>query len=239
MLSRVADALYWIGRYAERIETNANIASVQLNRILEHSINDDAVEKEWEAIIEICGYYEDFKIRYPLYSLDESIYYLLFDHQNLNSIESLVTSVRLNMKNARDIVPEELWGIWHDMHLMVQRFSQGDSPMKMELSSFLMEIRNLCLMSTGIIDTIMTRDESYMFLKIGKWLERAEKTALIQKTLLELEKEFSFEYPSNYSLLLSNTQEDYTRRHRMRNFVDVIQFLMADNKCTRSVNYCI
>ena len=96
MLSRVADALYWIGRYSERIETNAYIAAMQLEHTLEYNVNDELKELEWQAIIKISGYFDEYKKRYPVYNVDDCIYYLLFDRSNLNSIESLVESVRFN-----------------------------------------------------------------------------------------------------------------------------------------------
>ena len=238
MLSRVADALYWIGRYSERIETNAYITTTQLEHTLEYNVNDELKELEWKAIIKICGYYDEYKKLYPTYNVDDCIYYLLFDRSNLNSIESLVESVRFNLKNARDIIPNMLWETWHDIHLTVQSFSQHAVSM-MEISAFLNEIRLLCLTTTGIVESLMTRDESYMFLKIGKWLERSEKTAIITKKILEQTKEYNSTFASNYALLLTNSLEDFNRRFRIDASVDTLQYLIADQKCTRSVYYGI
>ena len=237
MLSRVADSLYWIGRYSERIETNAYIAAMQLEHTLEYNVNDELKELEWQAIINICGYFEEYKKLYPIYNVDDCIYYLLFDRSNLNSIQSLVESVRFNLKNARDIIPIMLWETWHDIHLTVQSFSQNVS--MMEISSFLNEIRSLCLTTTGIVDSLMTRDESYMFLKIGKWLERSEKTATITKKLLEQTKMYNSTFASNYALLLTNSLEDFNRRFRIDITMDTLKYLIADQKCTRSVYYGI
>lgn len=239
MLSRVADSLYWIGRYAERIETNAHIVSTQLERMLEHSFNDEIIEKEWQAIIKITGYIDDYQLRNLDYHLETTILYSLFDRTNLNSIESLAESVRLNLKNARDIVPAALWETCHDMNLIVQRYSRDHALSNIETNSFLNEIKLNCLTATGIIDSLMTRDESFLFMKIGKWIERSEKTALTIRTLLEREQELSSTFAVNYGLLLTNAQEDYSRRHRMRQSADGLQFLIADFKCTRSVAYGI
>ena len=238
MLSRVADSLYWVGRYSERIESNAYITVMQLEHTLEYNVNDELKELEWQAIIKICGYFDEYKLKYPLYNVNDSIYYLLFDRSNLNSIESLVDSVRFNLKNARDIIPNMLWEAWHDIHLTVKNISQSDVTM-MEISTFLNEIRSLCFTTTGIVDSLMTRDESYMFLKIGKWLERSEKTAIIIKNLLESKKLYKSTYAANYALLLTNSLEDFNRRFRIDETVDTLQYLIADKKCTRSVYYGI
>lgn len=236
MLSRVGDSLFWLGRYAERIEMNTHITASQLEHIIEHHINDELVEMEWEAIMKICGYYDEYIEAYPVYDFHNALYYLLFDENNLNSISSLVNSVRLNLKNTRDIVPQELWEVWHDMYNLLDSYTHDDQSM-MEISQFLKQVRTYCLTSTGIIDSLMSRDEDYMFMKIGKWLERSEKTSLIVNTLLLLKVESGYSYTSNYALLLTNTIGDYNRRYSDQNELQILNYLVSDKKSTRSIAY--
>lgn len=238
MLSRVADSLFWIGRYGERLETNAQLIERQMEHILEHSINDKTIELEWDAILKICGYSDDFTTRYPNYNINNILYYLVYDRENLNSIEALIDSVRFNLKNARDILPSELWETWHDIHLLVKSFSTEKINI-MELGPFLKQLRTYCLTTTGIVDSLMTRDESYMFLKIGKWLERAEKTSLICKILLQMKSVNNYSFAADYTLLLTNTYDDYIHRYRNRSDESVLQFIMTDTTSTKSVNYAI
>ena len=82
MLSRVADSLYWLGRYAERTETNAHIIYTQMDHMLEQSREDSSYEKEWDCVLRICGYIDDYKERYEGYHLKQMNYYLLFDESS-------------------------------------------------------------------------------------------------------------------------------------------------------------
>ena len=238
MLSRVADSLFWLGRYGERLETNAQLIERQMEHILEHSVNDKTIELEWDSLLKICGYYDEFQSRYQNYDINTILYYLLFDSENLNSIESLIESVRFNLKNTRDILPSELWETWHDIRLLVNSFSTTEINI-MELGPFLKQLRTYCLTTTGIVDSLMTRDESYMFLKIGKWLERSEKTSLICKILLKMKSENKYSFTADYTLLLTNTYDDYTHRYRNRTDISVLQFIMTDSTSTKSVNYAM
>ena len=109
MLSRVADSLYWLGRYSERTETNAHIISTQIEHMLEQNRNDSDYEKEWHIVIDICGYIEQYKLVYDSYYFQQMVHYLLIDLSNYNSIQSLITNIRNNARNARNVIPNDLW----------------------------------------------------------------------------------------------------------------------------------
>ena len=237
MLSRVADSLFWIGRYGERLETNIQLIEKQMDHILEHSINE-TIEVEWDALLKIFGYYGEFSPRFNSNDIQSLLYFFIFDRENVNSIYSLVHSVRFNLKNTRDLLPNELWETWHDIHLLVNSFSNSQLS-TVDLGPFLKQLRLYCLTATGIIDSLMTRDESYMFLKIGKWLERSEKTTLICKTLLYMKGEKQYSFAGSYALLLTGTYEDYVRRFRNRTDEAILHFIFTDPQSTKSIYYGI
>ena len=238
MLSRVADSLYWIGRYSERTETNAHILSTQLVHMIELSNEDKSYEIEWETIIKICGYHDEYSGRYNGYYLQKMIQYLLCDVKNYNSITSLIKSIRMNARNTRDILPNELWEEWNDQYLSIKSKEHRDYSI-IATQEFLNTIRKASLTSSGIIDTLMTRDECYLFLKIGKWLERAEKTAIILNELLDKEEQLTGDFTSTFALQLTHALEEYTRRSRDRSNRKVLNFLIGDLKSSRSIAFSI
>ncbi len=238
MLSRVADSLYWMGRYSERAETNAHILSTQLDHMIEISSSDKNYEIVWETIIKICGYFDEYSSRYDGFDLQKVIQYLLCDVKNYNSINSMIESIRMNARNTRDILPNELWEEWNDLFLSMNGQNQKEYSI-IETQSFLSNIRKSSLTASGIIDTLMTRDECYLFLKIGKWLERAEKTAILINELLEKEEVLTSDFTATFSLQLSHAFEEYTRRSRDRSNRKVLNFLIGDPKCSRSIAHSI
>lgn len=236
MLSRVADSLYWLGRYGERTETNTQILATQLDEMLEYSQLDGRYQNIWQQVIRICGYYEEFQNRYNSVLLDEVIYYLLSDYNNHNAIHKLIGNIRENAKNARDILPNELWEVWNELYLELPNLKNQTSIL--ETMNQLHLIRRTCLMATGVIDSLMTRDEGFLFLKMGKWLERTEKTALTLHHLMQHSHEtFDKEFGATAALKMTNAFDDFTRRIRKRNHEKVLIFLISDLTCTRSVAY--
>jgi uncharacterized alpha-E superfamily protein len=238
MLSRVADSLYWLGRYAERTETNTHILATQLDAMLEYSQVDGKYQNTWEQVVRICGYYEEFKKSYPIISEEIVTHYMMNDVTNYNAIFTLISNIRENAKNARDIIPNELWEVWNELYIQLPELEQKTTIL--DVTNQLNIIRRTCLTGTGVIDSLMTRDEGFLFLKIGKWLERSEKTALTMYHLMQHNAEaFEKEYAANVVLKMTNAFEDYTKRTRNRSRKHVINFLIGDQKCTRSIAYSL
>lgn len=237
MLSRVGDSLYWLGRYSERTETNAHIIGTHIEHMLEQGLSDGAYVIEWHNALTICGYFDDYSARYEGYYLQEMLHYLLFDQANYNSIDSLIKSIRSNARNTRDLIPNELWEEWNELYLSMEKKIGTEDYTVLKTTAFLSKVRKTSLIATGIIDSLMTRDECFQFVKIGKWIERSEKTALILLSLLESEDDSSNKSSNTSSLQLTNSFDEYTRRYRTRTSEEVLNFLVNDTKCTRSVAY--
>lgn len=237
MLSRVADSLYWLGRYSERVYTNAYISAVQIDQMLELGRTDSQYEQQWQAVLSICGYIDEFNVRYGRYDDEEMLFYLLSDKDNLNSIERLLQSVRNNVKNTRDSIPNALFEQWNSLYLSTKENPIQAPYSVLNATDFLSAVQTTGLTATGIIDSLMTRDECYLFVKIGKWLERSEKTALILLKLMENAGALNRDFAVTYALQLTNTIDEYTRRSRYREGDLVLKFLIHDAKCSRSVAY--
>lgn len=237
MLSRVADSLYWIGRYAERTQTNAHILFSQLEQMLELSHKDAAYEKEWRAVLTICGYIEEYEAHYKVGVLEEMVRYVVYDANNLNSLMSTVNSIRTNARHTRDRIPNELWEEWNSLYLDIQDGAYSNEISVLNTTDFLTHIRKTALTSTGAIDSLMTRDVGYQFLKIGKWLERSEKTALILHRLLEIADHLEADRALRLSLRYTNTVDEYAYRSSVLTIDSILYFLISDAKCSRSVAY--
>lgn len=239
MLSRVADSLYWMGRYAERTATNVQVVSTMLESLLEHSWKTERYKNNCSTMIKISGCINEFESRYTSWALQEVIHYLVFDEDNLNSIVSTIKSTRYNARNTRDLIPDELWEAWNELYLTLKEYSAiQESDIKCT-TDFLTKVRKAALIATGVIDSIMVRDERFLFINLGKWIERSEKTALINLELLKSETIFTEGYTVNIALQLTNSFEEFTKRVRVRDYYKALNFLISDGKCSRSVGYCI
>jgi uncharacterized alpha-E superfamily protein len=182
MLSRIAESLYWIGRYVERAEDTARITDVNYHHTLEMGASPEARarrRRHWEALITIVGEAPRFFATGAAASEDTVPPYLTFDTTNPNSIVSCVARARENAHMMRHQIASEMWEVLNRFHLELQRLREfGETPVGAEnVHQFYQSIKEFSHLFQGITDSTMPREEGWYFLQAGKFLERAEKTA--------------------------------------------------------------
>jgi uncharacterized alpha-E superfamily protein len=181
MLSRIAESLYWIGRYVERAEDTARITDVNFHHTLEMGASTEAEERRsrhWEALIAIVGDERRFHAAYPEASEETVPFYLTFDANNPNSIVSCVARAREQARTMRHQIASEMWEALNRFHLELQREQKRAAPVGIENAHvFYRSVAEFSHLFQGVTDSTMPREEGWYFLQAGKFLERAEKTA--------------------------------------------------------------
>ncbi|MEY9973611.1 putative alpha-E superfamily protein [Lysinibacillus sp. RC46] len=244
MLSRVADALYWMARYSERSQTNAHILQVQLLNMLEQSGKENEYIDHWEAVLNICASKEEYLSFYESIRVNPLIEYLLFSNNNWNALHATLRAVRENARVTRDSIPIELWELQNAFYLSLQQeMMKRERPIPLiVLNTFLQNVRKTSLTVTGLIEGSMDRDLPFYFMQVGKWLERVEKTIRMALIILEQHKEVAIsliEADGSFLLDLSEATESYLSKHRQTNLLNVIQYLLQDKHFPRSVMFCL
>ncbi|WP_155591121.1 alpha-E domain-containing protein [Lysinibacillus cavernae] len=244
MLSRVADALYWMARYSERTQTNAHILQVQLLNMLEQSGQEHDYIDHWEAVLNICASKEEYLANYTAIRVNPLIDYLLFSEKNCNALHTTLRAIRENARITRDSMPTELWEIQNAFYLTQQQdILTRERPIPLfEIQAFLQEVRKTLWMETGLIEGTMDRDLPFYFLQVGKWLERAEKTMRMTLIILEqlkLSDISLLEADGTFLLELTAAKESFLRKHRQTNLLTVIQYLVQDEHFPCSVMFCV
>ena len=87
LLSRVADAVYWLGRYIERAENVARFLDVNHNLMLD--LPQDYAD-QWQPIVDTTGDRAPFLERYGAATKANVVRFLAFDAENPNSIYSCI-----------------------------------------------------------------------------------------------------------------------------------------------------
>ncbi|MGB3259688.1 alpha-E domain-containing protein [Paenisporosarcina sp.] len=247
MLSRVADSLYWMARNIERTESNARILDVHLTQMVETSSEDLLDGKHWQIMFEACSTKDELdKLQNNEDAQDEDyIHYLAFHTDNLNSIYSCVRVARENARQSRDHLPNELFEVWNDLYLFTIQAEQEIFSIH-HLRTFLHKVKLTCLTAQGIIESGMSRSVAYRMLKIGKWLERAEKTARILNVVCEQTRETQLLYKGDdyyawlSALRMLNGYEAYLKVNRPKmDPKTILTFLITDESFPRSIHYNI
>ncbi|WP_347860951.1 alpha-E domain-containing protein [Salimicrobium sp. PL1-032A] len=185
MLSRTADALYWMGRNIERAENNARVLNVQLIHMLEAS-DRTALDRDWKEVLEICASYADYMEKYNRLETQTIVEYLTTSPVNPNTMKNCMAIARDNARTTRDILPAELWEVLNEFHLD-QTGLREDGGALSGTKGYLKTLMRTSMTAQGVIESSMSRGTPYTFIKIGKWLERAEKTARVLNVICEKE----------------------------------------------------
>lgn len=241
MLSRVANSIYWMSRYLERAENVARFADVNVNLTLDLG---DTIREQWAPLVAITGDWEPFQERYGQPSRDTVQRFLMFDLENPNSISACLRSARENARTIREVIPAELWEELNRFYHVV-RGTDPDGVVG-EPHDFLHLVRNCSQLIQAITDDCMSHNEAWHFARMGRLLERADKTSRILdvKYFILLPSASDVGTPIDliqWSALLKSTSA-FQMYHRSRGRItpaQVADFLILDREFPRSLRFCL
>lgn len=242
MLSRVADAIYWASRYVERAENVARFINVNLDLMLDSA----SLERHsWAPLVATTGDKEWYDARYEDSSPQNVAHFLSFDRSYPNSIISSVRAARENARTVRDVISREMWEQVNALYLMVMEASQRKSEPD-ELASFYDQVKLAGTNYAGATDATLTHGEAWHFSRLGRMLERADKTSRILDV-----KYFALKPKArDKNVVLDDLQwssvlrsvsalEMYRKEHKRIAPAKVVEFLLLDAAFPRAIRYCI
>ena len=118
LLSRVADAVYWMSRYIERSENVARFLDVNYNLMLDLPRDYSG---QWQPIVDTTGDRAIFAERYGAATRTNVVRFLAFDPEYPNSIYSCVAAARENARSVRETISSEMWTQVNSMYLEIGR----------------------------------------------------------------------------------------------------------------------
>lgn len=166
MLSRIAESLFWIGRYVERAEGTARILGVQTQLILEDPSADEA--STCRGVLSIMGVPAEPG---EVVLTGEMLRRLAYDPTCSTSIAACLVAARQSARRARETLPTSLWGAINTTYrgLADGAFARNPRPFGW--------VRDRAALISGTADSTMMRDEGWHFLVLGRSIERADMTA--------------------------------------------------------------
>ena len=175
MLSRVAERVYWLGRFMERAENTARLILVRHNAVLDLPTE---VQPGWDLLLQVLGAEASFAELSGAATEKNIISFVFGERENPSSIISSLTSARENMRTTREILPSEAWERVNSLYLSVARRSQKDLPHGVR-HVVLNNIVQSCQQVTGMLAGSMNHDAAYQFVRMGRNLERADMSTRI------------------------------------------------------------
>jgi uncharacterized alpha-E superfamily protein len=232
--SRIAEQLFWVGRYAERIELATRLLRVTLRNL---SGETGRLQQEQLgaclALIHGTRLVPKDVIILPAQTL-RTLSNLIHDQAARGGIPSLTRSLLLNAAAARDRLSDDTWRFFNRLEGIVH--TPPGVPSASELLRTLDTLVLHLSAFAGMEAENMTRGQGWRFLEVGRRIERALGGLKLLKTAAG--------HGDGGSLLLDPLLETcdsvmtYRRRHFSRPQLDgVIDLIFFDPTNPRSVAY--
>jgi uncharacterized alpha-E superfamily protein len=230
-----------MSRYVERAENVARFIDVNLNMMLDSSGTD----QQWWPLVNTTGDHEDFEKRYGAATQESVIHFLTFDRENPNSMISCLRSARENARSVREIISSEMWLQLNKFFLNVNDAAASgrglDSP-----HDFYTDAKLSSHLFSGITDATMTHGEAWHFCRLGRKLERADKTSRILdvKYFILLRSVADVGSPmddTQWAAVLRSASafEMYRKRQGRISPKGIVQFLLLDQEFPRAIRFCL
>ena len=245
MLSRVAEAIYWFGRYLERAENTARLIRVNSHLMLD---TPKGISLGWEPLITITGLGEKFDDYYHEPTERNVVKFLIGDVNNPSSILNSLIMARENCRTVRDIIPRTAWQNINKLYLFAKE-SVPTGLTKKGRDDYLDGIIAGSQQLNGLLGSVMYQDEAWLFLRIGRNIERAEMTTRIldvRSSDLLTDEEEMFESRSLQGVQWISVLKSLSAYSIYRRTVQVrvsrtlvLDFLFHNTQFPRAIAHCL
>lgn len=244
--SRVAESLYWAGRYLERAENTAR----QFNT-LEKLRWDQMAHAEqrtyWpllQAVAAATGQMEVAKLKHPPRDTVQLSRSLLLDGAEGASVRACIGFARNALEPVRETISPECWEVMEEMVLFLnvesrkritrQRLHQLSETIVSEVARF-----------NGTAERTLTHDDTWQFYRMGVFLERAMGTvSLLEVAMPRIVQNYRAQDEESIDLTallrLLGSLDAYRREFRSRAYIDrVAKLILLGKRNPSSVTFCL
>jgi uncharacterized circularly permuted ATP-grasp superfamily protein/uncharacterized alpha-E superfamily protein len=256
LTSRVAESLFWMGRYAERAELTARLLRIVQAQPLPMSNSIAARQRQslWAALAAISGHPADFFLQpgpQATKAMAQGIpFYLLLDREHAGSVISCLRSCRQNAENIREHFPPEVWSVLNRLYLQIALHADQAATeqvrMVLEDRSLHQEVISQLDELTGALEKHMLHNDAWHFWQLGVYAERSLMTILTLKEVLAPEMggvaNIGPASGTNLDLLLQMLAGQYAYRslyHARPVAARVARLLLQDQEFPRSALFCL
>ena len=178
MLARSAQGLYWMGRYLERAEHLCRLLRLQVEALVDRPVEE--IHYGWSRIYAGLGRQppggdlgtggSDDYVLADSYTLAGD---LTFERSNPDSVRRCLGLGRENARQMRNCISAEMWTCLNLSWLRIRDLGIEDI-WKVSPESFYAETTREIDTFTGVPEATMYRDEGWRFMRIGRFIERAQ-----------------------------------------------------------------
>ena len=165
MLSRIAESFFWIGRYLERAEATARLLAEHHHLLIEdRSVSEDMGSA---ALLDALAIHAP-----AVRDAGGLVSAVIGQPSDPSTVRGSVASARENARAVRDQLSVDVFEALNSAHISLSRgLLFAASP-----GVGLHRVVERLLVAHGVMEWTMSRDEGYLFLALGRSLERMDMT---------------------------------------------------------------
>ncbi len=236
MLARVAENLYWLGRYLERADNIARM--VDVHYAIAHEVRAGEGLETVLYALDANKAFEDARADAPELTPED---YLVFSPEAPVSIPSVVACARSLARELRDQISREVFEHINALHLALGRDKGRRLPDEIDL------VRASVPAIFGLFENTVLWTEGARWFRVGVFVERADMTSRIidVKYFVQLPAERGVGSALDRSqwrqvLRSASALEAYRKQHQgLIRVADVVDVLVFDPNFPRSVVFCL
>lgn len=226
MLSRIAESLFWIGRYVERADDTARILDVHLHAMVEDAqVDVDALSRGLLRVMD-----QEVASEGPVTSA-EVLGRLAYDRESPSAIAGALVAARENARRAREVISTDLWECLNTTHNRLGATS------RLSGHAYLAWVRERSAVVAGLMDSSTSRDATWQFMMLGRSIERADMTARLLAAQV-----IAGGVGPEWTMVLRacGAQESFLRTYRGRATDErAAGFLLVDRSFPRSIVFAL
>jgi uncharacterized circularly permuted ATP-grasp superfamily protein/uncharacterized alpha-E superfamily protein len=232
--SRIADDLFWLGRYVERAEMQVRLARAAYRRLIEESGFEDVRAAETLAASQ-RGAKSDEEEEAAEESPEEFVNYAVEDKEG-GGISETVSQIQSIARVLRDRLPADCWRILQECYLRVSQEHDSAEEPSIYWMHLLQDLLTALAAFSGLAADSMMHSQSWRFLDMGRRIERAISTArLLSDTIVNPGND-----PALLEAILEITESSFPyRRKYLTRFENraVADLVLAEASNPRSVAF--
>ncbi len=251
MLSSVAERVYWLGRYLERVENTARLVNVYSSMLLDLPSGSPI---GWDLLVDITGCSEGYAKLHQSVEEKQVMRFLLADGKNPASVINCANMMRENARTTREVMPAEVWEQINNLYLALKE-ALTRTISRRSRQQMLETVEADCQRIFGILSGGMSHNTAFAFIQLGRKIERADMSSRIvdvgsismlpafarvgkQKQMTVLEPYENVVW-MNVLRCVSGYQAYRLKTHSQVKGEDVVKFLLQDDEFPRSIGYCL
>jgi uncharacterized alpha-E superfamily protein len=168
VLSRVADAFYWMSRYLERAEHAARAVDVYLSVTLDGS-NDES----GRMLLATLGTEVGAGVEVPV---DPRL-----TVQHRDAIAGCIIASRENARNIREQISSEMWEQLNRVYLVIGQ-ADGARLWAEEPGTYVRAVIEGAHLFHGVTEATLSQSDGWHFIRVARFIERATTTAAMLGT---------------------------------------------------------